>query len=830
MAASSTAGSVAAEHVSKTAGRTKTAADRANSEAGKLLEVFNKAKPPSPDNYMPNYGMPGGGDINLQPGLYTGALIGPGVWPTESESELAQTKTKLKNLSDRHQRAADEAKRRTDEVFSQHWTDGDGSEAAYEHYSAEHKAHMGVVDVLDGVADTNGRLGEHIRLAKRNIRDAHDAAHQEIENYLKSPGGVPTAQIAIITTKYRTLIEGYRGQLVEQVGDETTALTNHFGFPEAPPGSPGGQDKPADGRHADDPTDGKPTQGDVGDGKTPQADGYHRGDVVDGPGNADAAAGPGSGLPDPLSTGYGRAPTTGTTGSPKPSMPSMPSAPSMGGGGGSGGGGSSPLSSLGGGSGSGSGMGSMQGMGSGANGLSGAGNMSGSASGLQGSAPNATPASLGNEFSRGVAAGSAAAGGAPPFGGAQSAPPQPPAGPLSAAPLGQTSAAAASAPVTASTPPSSAAPAMGGGGGMGGVPAGGLGGAGGGGGAGGPSPQMTPYGSVLPQSPGGAAGGAPGGGGFSGSAGAPTAGAAGAGAAAGSAGFLPGLREVNTPQRVGRDVSMTDLEAARSVVADLAAASSVVYPGLEWAVAVSRGASGLPEMWVTTNEGAGYIPAGVHIPRSMPLAAHFDPDFDSRWFGWFNPAETVLRAVRARGDAVSAIATTWAQDSEEVRSATPDVAIGVAPLGGPGESEATALTRGRSHRLETIAPAIFNDLQRSGPESAEAYARQLTQQVVFSGPELSPVAMSVARGIIANQWPSESEWADLASDYEMDRLMAGSQRPGLMGVEEPHQLAAYQRDFANCRRLETLLCWQSGDPADVVYAAITAGVAAPALA
>lgn len=828
MPASSTAGSVAAADVSKTAGRTKTAADRANSEAGKLLEVFNKAKPPAPDNYMPNYGMPGGGDINLQPGLYTGALIGPGVWPTESESELAQTKTKLKNLSDRHQKAADEAKRRTDEVFSQHWTDGDGSEAAYEHYSAEHKAHLGVVDVLDGVADTNGRLGEHIRLAKRNIRDAHDAAHREIEDYLKAPGGVPTAQIAVITTKYRTLIEGFRGQLVEQVGDETTALTNHFGFPEAPPGSPGGQDKPSDrdtGDSSGDPRDEKPAT--PVDSKTGGGDGPGR--ATGESDGAGAAAQPDQGMPTPIGPLRATGGSSGSASTPKPSMPSMPSTPSMGGGGGSGGGGSSPLSSLGGGSGSGSGsgMGSMQGMGSGANGLSGAGNMSGSASGLQGSAANATPASLGNEFSRGVAAGSAAAGGAPPLGGAQSAPPQPPSGPLSAAPLGQTSAAAASAPVTASTPPSSAAPAMGGGGGMGGVPAGGLGGAGGG--AGGPSPQMTPYGSVLPQSPGGAAGGAPGGG-FSGSAGAPTAGAAGAGAAAGSAGFLPGLREVNTPQRVGRDVSMTDLEAARSVVADLAAASSVVYPGLEWAVAVSRGASGLPEMWVTTNEGAGYIPAGVHIPRSMPLAAHFDPDFDSRWFGWFNPAETVLRAVRARGDAVSAIATTWAQDSEEVRSATPDVAIGVAPLGGPGESEATALTRGRSHRLETIAPAIFNDLQRSGPESAESYARQLTQQVVFSGPEMSPVAMSVARGIIANQWPSESEWSDLASDYEMDRLMAGSQRPGLMGVEEPHQLAAYQRDFANCRRLETLLCWQSGDPADVVYAAITAGVAAPAMA
>jgi hypothetical protein len=336
---------------------------------------------------------------------------------------------------------------------------------------------------------------------------------------------------------------------------------------------------------------------------------------------------------------------------------------------------------------------------------------------------------------------------------------------------------------------------------------------------------MTSYGSVLPPSTPAAAAGAAGAPGSVPSA--PVAAAAGGAAAAGAPGFLPGLREVNN-QRVGRDVSMTDLESARAVVADLAAASSVVYPGLEWAVAVLRGPSGVPEMWVTTNEGAGYIPSGVHVRRTMPLAAHFDPDFDARWFGWFNPAETVLRAIRMRGDAVSAIATTWAHDSDEVRSATSDLAIGIAPAGAPGEAEASTLTRGRSHRLETIAPAVFVGLQRDA-EEAERYARQLTQQVVFSGPEMSAAAMSVARVIIAGQWPSEREWADLTAQYEADRLMAGAQRPGLMGVEEPHQLAAYQHDFAQCRRLETLLCWQNGDFADVVYAAITAGASAPAL-
>ena len=232
---------------------------------------------------------------------------------------------------------------------------------------------------------------------------------------------------------------------------------------------------------------------------------------------------------------------------------------------------------------------------------------------------------------------------------------------------------------------------------------------------------------------------------------------------------------------------------------------------------------------MTTNEGAGYIPSGVHLPRSMPLAAGFDPDFDIRWFGWFNPAETALRAVQVHGGSVSAIATTWAHDSEEVRCATADVAIGVTPAGTPADAESASLTRGRSHRLETVAPGIFQAMDRAVPVDAEAYARQMTQQVVFSGLEMSPAAQSVARAVVAHRWPAAEEWARLRAEYESARLMAGSQRPGLLGIEEPVQRAAYQRDFIECRRAETLLCWQSGNPADVVYAAITSGVAAPSL-
>jgi hypothetical protein len=337
---------------------------------------------------------------------------------------------------------------------------------------------------------------------------------------------------------------------------------------------------------------------------------------------------------------------------------------------------------------------------------------------------------------------------------------------------------------------------------------------------------MTSYGSVLPpSSPGaiGAAGGAS-------APSLPPPSVSSAGAVAGgttAAGFVPALHD-SAPGRVSRDLSMSDLESARAAVADLAAASSVVYPVLQWAVAVARGASGVPEMWVTTNEGSAYIPRGVFIPRAMAVATGFDPGFDGRWFGWTNPAETVLRAIQARGDALSAIATTWPQESELLRETTPDVAIGVAPSGSPLEAEAANLTRGRSHRLETVDPVLFGDLERNEDAVVDAYVQHVTQQVAFdAGPELSGTAQSVARNVISRRWPSAEDWAALRAEYDSLVLMASSQRPGLIGVEEPAQMVTYQGEFVQCRRLEALLCWEYGAPADVVYAARMAGVVMP---
>ncbi|MBN3459689.1 chemotaxis protein [Mycobacterium sp. DSM 3803] len=280
-------------------------------------------------------------------------------------------------------------------------------------------------------------------------------------------------------------------------------------------------------------------------------------------------------------------------------------------------------------------------------------------------------------------------------------------------------------------------------------------------------------------------------------------------------------------------MARSDLEVARGVVADLAAASSVIHPGLDWAVGVARGGQGIPQYWIASNEGlGGYIPAGVFVPRSMPVVGDVD---GGHWMGWCNPAETVVRAIRARGESVSAVATSFMSRSEMIDedAAIRDVAVGVPPVpGGPDQAEASQHLQSRAHRLETVASGLFHELSAADRAVVDAYARHLTQQAVFSSglPELSETAQAVARAVLSGDWPSAEEWSALRDEYSSARLMAGSQRPGVNGNWEREQAVAYQYDFVACQRLETLVCWERDSRADVVYAAWAAGVPTPSLA
>ena len=79
--------------------------------------------------------------------------------------------------------------------------------------------------------------------------------------------------------------------------------------------------------------------------------------------------------------------------------------------------------------------------------------------------------------------------------------------------------------------------------------------------------------------------------------------------------------------------------------------ASRMHPGIHWCVGIFKTGSGI-ETVITTNDGAGYIPPGVFIPRTARLLFAdplLDNSFQVKWFGWVNPAAIMVAYAAHRG-------------------------------------------------------------------------------------------------------------------------------------------------------------------------------------
>jgi hypothetical protein len=121
----------------------------------------------------------------------------------------------------------------------------------------------------------------------------------------------------------------------------------------------------------------------------------------------------------------------------------------------------------------------------------------------------------------------------------------------------------------------------------------------------------------------------------------------------------------STADTRGRNES-PELANARELAAQLRRDSDFVGVVIEWAVGVFRSdGAAATETVVMSNEGFGYIPRGVYLPRGVQLLAT-DPivtsGFEKRWTGWPDPAPIMveyaaLRAEQGGGHLIAAVAT-----------------------------------------------------------------------------------------------------------------------------------------------------------------------------
>jgi hypothetical protein len=271
--------------------------------------------------------------------------------------------------------------------------------------------------------------------------------------------------------------------------------------------------------------------------------------------------------------------------------------------------------------------------------------------------------------------------------------------------------------------------------------------------------------------------------------------------------------------------------------------SSRLYPGLHWCVGIFKVATGV-ETVIVSNDGAGYIPPGVFLPRSARML-YADPDlpasFQAKWFGWVNPTATMVayaaeRAVLDPNVELYAVAATTDPGGSSVlparRAGVPhyqDCDSTRTPFD-PG-TPAPELDESRLHRLAVMSPSAYeqlndNNLPPTERHSAawEATAGAVATALAHAEPlhiEVAPVIREILGALSIGSPISDDQWSTLAEV----RLYGKSlfMRPGFIEVEpsgDPNTTLVYRAHHNLDRAVEALSLWRGDRPeyADIVYA------------
>ena len=261
------------------------------------------------------------------------------------------------------------------------------------------------------------------------------------------------------------------------------------------------------------------------------------------------------------------------------------------------------------------------------------------------------------------------------------------------------------------------------------------------------------------------------------------------------------------------------------------------YPCIEWAVGIFRSeVGGATECVVTSNEGFGFIPWGVFLPRSARLLSAdklVDNGFREQWFGCKDPAQEMASYAKQRAQRGSRlVALAMTSDSSESR--VPGVEYGICPQRNLNElCSEPVLDDMHAHRLEVLYPDLFARLQRltSNAEETRAFASQacvpLAMQMidavhmaadVQSPPELRRMWDELGTGDVI----SDDDWQQyLMASMVFYVNLSASRLPLDAGVGERER---YRAQWVTARTMEFLRGWQRTPPdvADMIYAAAVA--------
>jgi hypothetical protein len=286
-----------------------------------------------------------------------------------------------------------------------------------------------------------------------------------------------------------------------------------------------------------------------------------------------------------------------------------------------------------------------------------------------------------------------------------------------------------------------------------------------------------------------------------------------------------------------------DVAAANRLAFELQKSCERVKYPLDWAVGVFRSPGG-SETVVMSNDGAGFVPAGVFLPRSVRLLVAdtlVDKKFRSHWFGWNDPAQVMVAyaGLRARSEwRLIAAATTGPVSA--LREARVEHGEPCDPRRSPLGDDWTAplLDALHVHRLQLEHPDLYDRLEKLA-EADPGYRKQVVLRTSLEvmnslprlGVEIPPELRTVSAAVKAGTEAPPRVWTNYVEASTTAFLAPTLKRPGLFTTaERPEDVpsedhAVYAGRWQLARAMEHIGGY-SRQPlplADMVYAAFAIG-------
>ncbi|WP_067574960.1 type VII secretion target [Nocardia acidivorans] len=297
------------------------------------------------------------------------------------------------------------------------------------------------------------------------------------------------------------------------------------------------------------------------------------------------------------------------------------------------------------------------------------------------------------------------------------------------------------------------------------------------------------------------------------------------------------------PGHVVNEAVNEDLVIARTLLAAVLAAVDEPVIGLAWAVSVMRGPTGIG-VFITSNEGRGWLPAGLYLPREVSTPWLWDEMLGAEqswpWEGVADPARVLAEFGRAWGgtteSTLTALVSSGSIDSS-LRAQLPDTAVEdmVPPAydidlrtPAPGTADRLALAASIP-ALESVGAVPDSAIHRRRTELAEQAHGELVRTI--AAPAEAAAGRALRGRVLAllreNQQVPAQLWQELrdaddllAATMLSRRVDAGRVTLGQLRIEDQAEALRAMVFERRCTELVLLLANQPTRQGlrDAVYA------------